>query len=645
MGNRTLVSLGGGPAGLFLARLLRRADPSWHVTVYERDAPSSTFGFGIGLADRTIAALAEIDPETQRRIVEAGVVGHGISLRHRATDVRWGPRGGTAIARAALLDVLREQALAVGVTLKYGTPAELGEIGADVIVAADGANSATRTALSHEFGVTDGLGRAKYIWLGAELELAGMTFSFVADEHGAWAAHAYPYAPGMVTFLVETDEDTWRRAGLDRPYAPLGPDGTDLRSKEYLERLFAADLEGRPLLGNRSRWANFRNVDCARWSTGKVVLIGDAAHTAHFSVGSGTTLAMEDAVVLARCLAAESDPATAFARYEAERRPAVEHLQTRAMASQIWWETFGQRMDRAPSQLAFQWLTRTGALSYDRLRAADPGLARDVERWFTEATSAEVELPLSTGADPLCTPVRIAGRTLPTRVVVTRPPAPADSAGRHERDLALFGGLALAGAGLVVADLAAVPADTLDWTALSGLADFVTTHTEALAGLRLPTDTTLAKAAAEAGFGYVEYTCPDVSETSAQTSPMDLATVIRATATPLRGVALTVRAGTATAAVVACVRELKAAGVNLVRLLHTAGQPETPTSELALTALAEEIRALAGVATLVGDGSARTEHLRTAVVAGQADLVECWPTTSAATDRGPASQPGSPRSG
>ncbi|WP_283139252.1 FAD-dependent monooxygenase [Rhizohabitans arisaemae] len=613
MGDRTLVCLGGGPAGLFLARLLRRADPSWQVTVYERDAPGATFGFGIGLADKTLESLARLDPDTRRRITEAGVVGDGIHLRHRGTALRWGPRGGTAIARAALLNILREQALEAGAVLRHGTAVEPGAVpAADVVVAADGANSATRAALSRELGVEEGLGRAKYIWLGAELDLPGMTFSFVSDENGSWAAHAYPYAPGMATFLVETDERTWRRAGLDRPGAPLSPDGTDLRSKEYLERLFAADLDGRPLLGNRSRWANFRNVRCATWSSGNTVLVGDAAHTAHFSIGSGTTLAMEDAVSLARCLAEHPEPAVAFDRYEAERRPAVEHLQSRAMASQIWWETFDRRMDRDPSQIAFQWLTRTGALSYDRLRAADPRLAREIENWFADATAAQSRLTLDAGADPICTPVRVAGTALPTRVVVTRPPSHSDVEARRERDLALFGGLALAGAGLVVADLTAVPADPPDWTELAGLADFIAAHSHAVPGVRLTPDPVQAKAAAEAGFGYLEF---------AGGALADLASAVGSVGAPLR--AATLIADPASALTGG--RMLRDAGADVVRLVHEGGR----APDLALYALAEEVRAETGLAVLVGDGSARTEQLRTAVVAGQADLTECWPVVPA----------------
>ncbi|MEU7002314.1 FAD-dependent monooxygenase [Nonomuraea sp. NPDC046570] len=599
MGDRTLVCLGGGPAGLFLARLLRRADPSWHVTVYERNTSDATFGFGIGLADRLLDELAERDPGTHRRILGAGVVGHGMSLRHRGTDLRWGPRGGLAVSRAELLRILREQALEAGVTLKYGTPADVRSVDATVIVGADGANSSTRAALGEELGVTESLGRAKYIWLGAEIDLAGMTFSLVADEHGAWASHAYPYAPGLATFLVETDEDTWRRAGLDQADPPLNDEGSDLLGIRHLERLFRDDLGGRPLLGNRSRWANFRNVRCDRWSAGNVVLVGDAAHTAHFSIGSGTTMAMEDSLSLVRHLVAAADPPEAFARYEAERRPPVEHLQSRAAASQTWWETFGERMDGDPHQVAFQYLTRTGALSYDRLRGADPRLAREVAGWFAGSAAAR------SGADPLCAPITIAGTRLATRVVVTRPPAPAGSADARDLDLARFGGLALAGAGLVVIDLDGM-ADGLDWDAWAELARFIAARTDAVPGVRIAPDPMLAKAAAQAGFGYVEFSSP----------PSDLKAATDAAGTALR--AVTVPAGLAKD-----LESFRASGVDVIRL-ESPGPPD-----LTLAALAEEIRGRTGLATLAGDGSAGTERLRTAVVAGQVDLAECWPIVPA----------------
>jgi hypothetical protein len=226
-----------------------------------------------------------------------------------------------------------------------------------------------------------------------------MTFAFKETEHGAFALHAYPYGDGLCTFLVETDDATWRRAGFEASGADVAPDN-DALTIDYLERVFRADLGGEPLIGNHSRWLAFRTLRATNWSSGRLVLLGDAAHTAHFSLGSGTRMALEDAVALASALAEERSTAAAVARYERERRPGVERLQTFAQPSRRWWETFRIRLGLAPDQLAFNYVTRTGALGLEAVRARDRGLCEGYP-----------------ASDPLATPFVAGSWSTPTRIV------------------------------------------------------------------------------------------------------------------------------------------------------------------------------------------------------------------------------------
>ncbi|TDB83796.1 oxidoreductase [Actinomadura sp. KC216] len=628
MSTKSVACLGGGPAGLFFARLVRLMDPSWDVTVYERNPADATIGFGIGLGDRTMANLAEVDPGTHHRLAAAGVPGHGMELRHRGTTIRWGEQGGTAIARQALLTTLREQAADAGARIVFDRRMRLAEVGsATVVVGADGVHSGTRGALADRFDVREGSGSAMYIWLGANLDLDAMTFSFVENEHGSWAAHAYPYAPGLATFLVETDERSWRNAGLDGfDASAAAPGASDEVSRRYLERVFAADLGGERLQANNSRWARFRNIRCGRWSAGNVVLIGDAAHTAHFSVGSGTTLAMDDAITLATELTSQPRPESAFQRYEERRRPIVERLQMRAEASQLWWETMSRRLDRDAADLAFDYLTRTGALSFDRVRAAFPDFARTVRAGFDDAVAA------ATGAggradDPLCSPVRVRDDVLPSRLVVTKPPLQVGPDRDRDAKLTLFGGLALCGAAAVIADLTGAEFDADSWRDIN---QRVSALTPAMLGVRIAADDQPAHAkAVEAEFRLVEF---DLSASSTDLNSLrrltDAIRVLRKDSASLRLVAVdlgwpqTTPYRTGAEALVDGLEHLAGAGLDIVRL-----QPAGPdaTARLATVQLAEQVRRATGLRVLVGGPAFTAEQLRTEVVASRIDLAESWP--------------------
>lgn len=371
---RSLHTVGGGPAGSFLARLVARRGADWSVTVHERNQAAATFGFGIVFSDRTLGAFADADPEMCDAIVGTGVRVEHMEIRHQGRRVRWSGFAFTAVSRHRLLSLLQEGAAAAGAELHFEEEVDLDAVhGADVVAVADGANSGVRAKWGDRFGADEDFGLAKFIWLGATVHLDAMTFAFAEDEHGTWAVHAYPYAEGLATFLVETDEVTWRRAGLD----------TEAVTKAYLEHLFADVLGGGELLMSNSRWQNFRVVHNDRWHSENVVLLGDAAHTAHPSVGSGTKMAMEDAIALDTALAVHGDDVTrAFVDYERERRPFVERVQGLAAPSQRWWETFGSRLGAAPEQLAAHYISRTGLYSLGRLAQRSPELPETVRQWF-----------------------------------------------------------------------------------------------------------------------------------------------------------------------------------------------------------------------------------------------------------------------
>lgn len=367
---RHVAVLGGGPAGLYTARLLKLARPQWSVEVHEQFHPKDTFGFGVGLSASTQRNLAQSDPDTLTEIVRRSHSGHGARLHTNRGDVRLDGQETLAIARSLLLQILYDHAESSGVVMHIGHPRDHHEIEADVVVAADGGGSPTRHALATELGATVDHGRQRYLWCGTDFALPDALFAPVTTEYGVFTTHAYPYASDRSTFLVESDEKTWRAAGLEAASMGVSPDESDTVAIEYLQEIFAEHLDGHRLLGNRSRWNRFRTVRCKRWYAGNVVLVGDAAHTAHYSVGSGTKLAMEDAIALTEALTSStiSNPtelAAAFGSYQANRNPAVEHLQRLADRSQLWWEAYPRRLEFSPQRLAVSFISRAGNVSLD----------------------------------------------------------------------------------------------------------------------------------------------------------------------------------------------------------------------------------------------------------------------------------------
>lgn len=427
---------GGGPGGLFFATLMRRADPSAEVAVFERNRADDTFGFGVVFSDRTLDAIHEADPVLRQALDGRGRHWDEIEVRLKGERIRCGGNGMAAIARRTLLALLQEQARDAGAELRFSTTVTLDDLaGYDLVVAADGAGSRIRGQLEAALGA-EALGArvetatAKFIWLGTDYLFDGLTFVHERGPDGVFAVHGYPISADVSTFIVETDEASWRRAGLDEFDTGQPPGPSDLASRDYLEKLFADQIEGRRLLVNNSRWANFRTRRTRRWhvmAPRPVVLLGDAVHTAHFSVGSGTKMAMEDAVALSRALAARpGNLEAALAAYEEAAQPPVRKIQDSARPSLAWWEHFGSYHDAfEPWQFAYHFLTRS---------ITDARLARRAPDFIAASHRAWHGVH---GAEPLRSPFTSRGWSAPGRVVTGAAASGGIPAAAGQRELPL----------------------------------------------------------------------------------------------------------------------------------------------------------------------------------------------------------------
>src|SRR5947207_8029391 len=395
---------------------MKKADPAHDVLVVERNRPDDTFGFGVVFSDATLDAFAEADHETHAEITRNFAHWDDIDIHYRGEVLTSTGHGFSGLSRQLLLDILQRRCVELGVTLRFGT--EVSDLGAwadaDLVLAADGVNSVIRSRYAEHFRPQVDWRGNQFVWLGTTFPYPAFTFVFKESAHGLWRVHAYRYNAGMSTFILETTEAAWRRAGLDQ--------ADEDRTIAFAERLFAEELRGHRLLKNRSLWRSFPTVRNGCWHHGNVVLLGDAAHTAHFSIGSGTKLAMEDAIALARALQRHGEVPKALSAYEEERRPGVEALQRAAQVSLEWFEATERYHGRlGPLQFAVSLLTRSLRVTHDSLRLRDPGFVSRVYRWLpSEAVRlSRVAVPAAPAPPPMFTPFRLRELVLPNRVVVS----------------------------------------------------------------------------------------------------------------------------------------------------------------------------------------------------------------------------------
>ncbi|HZL39605.1 MAG TPA: FAD-dependent monooxygenase [Pseudolabrys sp.] len=370
-----IIILGAGPAGLYLAYLIKRRRPDADIAVVEQNPAGATFGFGVVFSDRALEFLREDDPETFAAITPQMESWGDITLVHKNERVVIDGVGFAAIGRLKLLQLLQERMRAVGIEPQFarGVTSLDGFGGADLIVGADGANSLVRRTFADAFGAAVTYGSNRFAWFGTPTVFDTLTQTFRHTPIGDFNAHHYRYAPGRSTFIVEVDEPTFARAGFERK--------EEADSRALCEKVFADALGGKHLVSNNSIWRRFPHLSNVHWHHGKHVLIGDAAHTAHFSIGSGTRLAMEDAIALDKALAAHGDDvAAALPTYETARRPIVDKIVTGADASAGWYENFAEYMDLAPLEFAMSYVMRSGRIDIERLRKLSPRFVGRFER-------------------------------------------------------------------------------------------------------------------------------------------------------------------------------------------------------------------------------------------------------------------------
>jgi anthraniloyl-CoA monooxygenase len=457
-----IAVLGGGPGGLYFAALAKQLDPRHEVHLWERNAPDDTFGFGVVFSDETLGGIEHADAEVFARMEREFARWDDIDVHYHGTVLTSGGHGFAAMSRHRLLAILQRRCAELEVQVRFRAEAPHAEVlaaGYDLVVAADGANSQTRQRLAGSFRPELETRRCAYIWLGTDLVFDAFKFYILETPAGVMQVHGYPYSRDASTFILEAHDDVWRRAGFAGPAAAaahLPPGRSDEASIQLIRELCAGVLGGHEVVGNNSRWVNFTTVRCASWRHDNVVLLGDAAHTAHFSIGSGTKLAMEDALALAACLHEQPDVPAAAAAYEAERRPVVASTQRAAQASLEWFENIGQYTGQEPEQFAFNIITRSRRVTYDNLRLRDPEFVAGMDRWFAAGQqAADGQAP---GVrPPMFQPGRIGQLELANRVIVSpmdmysaRDGVPGDF------HLVHLGSKALGGAGLVMTEMVCV---------------------------------------------------------------------------------------------------------------------------------------------------------------------------------------------
>ena len=408
--------IGGGPSGLYFALLAKKANPSDEVLVVERNPPDATFGWGVVFSEETLGALRDADYETYTEIGESFARWNAIDIYYREVKVRSRGHLFTGISRKVLLSILQRRCLELGVRIDFEREVRsLEEFeSADLVIGADGINGLVRRSFAESFRPRVTVHPTRYVWFGSDLPLDAFTFIFRRDAAGLFQVHAYPFDAHTCTFIVECPEETWRAAGLDQ--------ASEQESIDYCQALFRPELRGARLMSNRSLWVNFATLRQESWHHGNVVLLGDAAHTAHFSIGSGTKLAMEDSIALVDALRRNRDVGAAINDYEMERQPVVERFQEAALESAAYFEHVSRYAEFDPRQFAFNLLTRSRRISYVNLTQRDPEFVRTVDSWFASVATGSPDGAVRLAPPPMFTPYRLRSTTIPNRVAVLAPP-------------------------------------------------------------------------------------------------------------------------------------------------------------------------------------------------------------------------------
>ncbi|MBK8979389.1 MAG: bifunctional salicylyl-CoA 5-hydroxylase/oxidoreductase [Planctomycetes bacterium] len=498
-----IACIGGGPAGLFFAILMKKSFPAAAIDVYERNRAGDTFGWGVVFSDETLDNLDSADGPSLQRIRESFRYWSDIDtwIQTPEARVRSTGHGFCGMSRVELLRILTERACELGVRVQFETEVQLADLRAshDLVVACDGVNSRVRDELAEHFRPSIDWRQCRFAWFGTDKDLEAFTFVFKRTEHGLFQVHAYPYRPGLGTWIVECQDDTWRRAGLDRL--------DEEQSARFCEGVFADWLDGHRLLVNRSIWRRFPTIRCESWHHDNVVLIGDAAHTAHFSIGSGTKLAMEDAIVLrdafvslGRATFGPDDVRAALRAYQEARHVDVAKTQKAAQTSLEWFENSDRYMAQDPETFTFNLMTRSKRITYDNLAMRDPTLVARANRayWRTHAPDAAAASGGGEPPPPMFAPLRVGDLELPNRVMVS--PMCQYSAVDGVVDdwhLVHLGSRAIGGAGLVVTEMTNVSPDGRITPGCAGLwnevqarawrriVDFVHGNTPAKIGVQL----------------------------------------------------------------------------------------------------------------------------------------------------------------
>ncbi|HKO46046.1 MAG TPA: FAD-dependent monooxygenase [Pyrinomonadaceae bacterium] len=365
--------IGGGPAGMYFAILMKKANPSHEITIHERNKPDDTFGWGVVFSGKTLANLRAADKESHAEITRSFEAWDNVDVVSRQSKISVRGNSFSGISRLQLLKILQRRCEQLGIVLLFRS--EVNDLqalrDADLMVGADGVNSTVRKRYEDEFQPHLDVRPNRYIWYGTNKLFHGLTLTFRENDAGVFAAHSYKFNKTTSTFIVECDRETWEKAGF------ANRDDADTRT--YLEEVFSPDLEGQPLLSNNSKWINFLLVKNTKWWFDNVALLGDSLHTAHFSIGSGTKLALEDAIAFHQSFESSADVPTALAIFEAARKPVIEEYQDAAMESMRWFENARRYMHLSPVELAYALMTRSGRVDYDDLRKRDPKFIESYE--------------------------------------------------------------------------------------------------------------------------------------------------------------------------------------------------------------------------------------------------------------------------